>query len=200
MSWVDVDYDVEKWLWMPTSWGEGREFPDHRDWARTYAEAAWTLADVEPGDEDEVNNLALTLAVLAEEIPGRFPDQEVYLYLPDPRRMPLPLYVQLIPSEGARDARLREIVRADDDEAVEKPIVDLFATEHLGEGMRSLRYFIEPDEGALACSLNYAWRLQEHPYDLRLWTSTGDLGRLSVSLDDFDGLARSIRVRRREDT
>jgi hypothetical protein len=194
MSWIEVDYNVEKWLWMPTSWQDG-PFTDHREWARQYAEAVWALADVETGDQDEIDNLALTLTMLAEDVPARFPGQDAYLYLPDPRRMPLPLYVQAFPAEGDGGRRLGEIVRAGDTEAVEPPIVEAFTTELLGDGVRSLRYFTEPDEGTLGCSVNYAWRVEEHGLDLRLWSVTGDLGRLAGALDDFDELARTVRVR-----
>lgn len=203
MSWIDVDYDVDTWLWMPTQWGDGQEFADHRDWARVCAEALWEVTEAEP-EESEVDNLALTLAALAERIPAAFEGREgwdprrlnsVYVYLPDVRRRPLPLYVETWPVEGPRDVRLAEFVREGDREAVEKPLVDAFATEHLGEGLRSLRYFTEPAEHALGCSLNYAWRIPEHGFDLRLWTSTGDLGDVFAAMDDFDALARSIVVR-----
>ncbi|GAB2619772.1 hypothetical protein GCM10027168_59900 [Streptomyces capparidis] len=200
MSWIDVDYDEDKWLWMPTSWGRDEPFDSPKDWARVYADALWELQEEEPADEVVVEDLERALAMLAERITEALPRKtpylnSVYCYVPDPRRLPLPLYVQVWPIEGTREQRLREIVRADDDEAVEKPIVEPFPTEHLGDGLRAVRYFTDPAEGELACSLNYAWRLEEHGFDLHLWSVTGHLGWLAVAMDDFDDLARTVRVR-----
>ncbi|KRV50882.1 hypothetical protein AQ490_13090 [Wenjunlia vitaminophila] len=199
MSWIDVDYDVDTFLWMPTSFEEEAGFSGPEEWGRLFAEALWDLQEEGPELDEQVDSLAASLTNFAEQIPAAFPGQAVYLHVPDPRQMPMPVYVDSWPAEGDRTERLREIVRADDTEAVEKPMVDEFETEHLGRGLRSLRYFTEPQEGALCCSVNYAWRVPEHGIDVRVWSVSGDLGRVAMALDDIDALTRSIRVRADDD-
>lgn len=100
-----------------------------------------------------------------------------------------------------RDAALRELTGTDDPEAVAPPVVQSFATEHLGEGLRTLRYCPfdpgpdhPPAPGAIYAALNHAWRVDECDTDVRLFTSCPDLARLIQIVDDVDTLARGIRL------
>lgn len=84
---------------------------------------------------------------------------------------------------------------------MEPPIIEAFATEHLGEGLRTLRYCSfdpgpdhPPSPGALYATLGYAWRVDEHDTDVRLFSSCPDLARLIQIIDDVDFLARGIRI------
>ncbi|MFW6724117.1 hypothetical protein ACHZ98_29005 [Streptomyces sp. MAR4 CNY-716] len=86
-----------------------------------------------------------------------------------------------------------------DDEAVEPPIVELFRHPHPGNGLRAVRYFTDPDDGTLGCSLNFAFRSQPHGVDVLVRAISGDVGRLAAAAQDMDELALAVRVRRDED-
>lgn len=195
MSWIDVDYDVDKWLWVPGAFGRGEKYSRPKKWARAYAQALWELDEAGPDHDDQVKELALVLELFAKRQPTSSPGQQTYLYVPDPRRMPIPLYVQPLRWAEGEEPTLRELVRADEPDAVEKPVVDVFATEHLGEGLRTLRYFTDPGDNSLQCALTYGWQLREHDFDLRLYTVNGAVGEMAVAAEDFDELARSVRIR-----
>ncbi len=165
---AEVEYDYGVWIELPFTWGEDT-WPDHREWARQLAEASWRDSDLTPGEFD-VDNLALTLAMFAEKLqPGELPAHHVYLHLPDPRMMPLQVGLGVC--------------------------VEEFSTPHLGSGLRTLRYCpLDPGTGALYAALDYAWRVEEHGTDVRLFASCPDIGRLLQTIDDIDELARGIRV------
>jgi hypothetical protein len=191
---AEVDFDHGVWIELPFVWGEDT-WPDHRDWARELAEASWQDSGLTPGEFD-VDNLALTLAMFAEKLPpGELPAHHVYLHLPDPGMMPLQVGLGVWDAEGEREAALRHLAGADDPDAVEPPIVEEFSTPHLGSGLRILRYCpLDPGTGALYAALDYAWRVEEHATDVRLFASCPDVGRLLQAIDDIDELARGIRV------
>ena len=199
-GWPEVDYDPATWIELPRIWCE-QTWPDHRAWARDIAEGCWGDSGLVPG-EHEVDNLALTLAMFVErERPEEMPNQDIFFHLPDPRLMPLQVYLDVWDVEGERDAMLRELTWADDPGAVEPPITEAFATEHLGEGLRTLRYCPfdpgpdhPPAPRALYATLSYAWRVDEHDTDVRLFSSCPDLARLIQIVDDVDSLARGIRI------
>ncbi|MGH3708618.1 MAG: hypothetical protein ACRDRQ_11050 [Pseudonocardiaceae bacterium] len=167
------------------------------------AEECWDGSGLVPG-EHEVDNLALTLAMFVERVrpePEEEPNLDIFFHLPDPRLMPLQVYLEVWDVEGERDTTLRELTWADDPEAVEPPVVEAFATKHLGEGLRTLRYCPfdpgpdqPPAPGALYATLSYAWRVDEHDTDVRLFSSCPDLARLIQIVDDVDSLARRIRI------
>lgn len=199
-GWAEIDYDPAVWIELPRIWCE-ETWPDHRTWARDVAKEFWLASGLVP-EEHAVDNLALTLAMYAEKLQsGELPAQDFFLHLPDPRMMPLQVCLGVWDAEGERDATLRELTGADDPEAVEPPVVESFATEHLGEGLRTLRYCPfdpgpdhPPAPGALYAALNYAWRVDEYDTDVRLFTSCPDLTRLVQIIDDVDALARGIRI------
>jgi hypothetical protein len=193
MSWIHIDYDTTKWIWVPHHW-QGLPWPDARTWADEVALAWWTLADVELVHEDQVSLFAAALRDYAVKAPSLFPGQSVYLYAPDPRRVPIPLAVMNLASTGDRSESLRELVREGDGEAVELPVVDLMKSPYLGNGLRSMRYFTVPEDGTLACSLNYAWRYEPQGTDVLLRAITTDVGRMSAFMDDFDEIALTARV------
>lgn len=195
-----VEHDPAVWLRVPPFWGE-QNWPDHRAWARDVAEACWGDFGLDPG-EGEVDNLALALAAYAEKLQsGELPAQDFYLHLPDPRMVPLAVNLGVWDAEGEQETALRALSNADDPEAIEPPIVETFSTEHLGEGLRTLRYCpFEPrpdrprEPGALYASLNYAWRVEEYESDVRLFSSSPDIGRLIQVINEIDELACGIHL------
>jgi len=199
-GWPETDYDPAVWIELPRIWCEDT-WPDHQVWARDIAEACWGDSGMTPG-EGELDNLALTLAMFAQRLQsGELPAEDFFLHLPDPRMMPLQVCLGAWDATGERDAALLELTGVEDPDAVEAPIVEVFTTEHLGKGLRTLRYCpfdpgpdAPPAPGALYASLNYAWRVDEHNTDIWLFTSCPDLARLIQSIDDIDTLARGIRI------
>ncbi|WP_407564838.1 hypothetical protein [Streptomyces sp. 184] len=199
MSWIEVDYDDAKWLWVPQQW-EGMPWSGPAEWAEAFAEAWWLLVDVDPGgDEEEVARLRDALLEYATRAGTVFPGQDLYLYMPDPRQAPVPLAVWGLATSGDRNDRLRELVRSMDPEAVEAPIVELFRHPHLGNGLRAMRYFTDPGDGTLGSSLNYAFRSEPHGVDVLVRAISADVGRLAAAAQDMDELALAVRVRRDED-
>jgi hypothetical protein len=193
-GWVRIGY--EKTLWIPCL----PAFPEGYDcgrWASEFAQGWWDNSGQQYGPQD-VERLTALLAEIHEGTFGHIPCHLAFIHLPDPRLMPLPIFVGIWESRGERDAQLRMLASADDPEAVELPIVEEFATDRLGVGLRTLRY-LQMDEGELYGSLSYAFRVERYETDLRLWTSAEDLGRLQRAIPDIDDFARAITVIAREE-
>ncbi|WAU79081.1 hypothetical protein O1Q96_04525 [Streptomyces sp. Qhu-G9] len=187
MIFLETDSDPTEWLLMPLRWDSTDE---RQDWAQKNAEMLWRLREKRP-KRREIRALAKRLDMLAEGIPGRVPAHQVFLYAPDPRRIPLAFFALSVPAEGDRTTQLREAVQADRDSPVRPTEVDTFTTERLGEGLRSLRYW-GSREGALMMSLNFAWRSEEFGVDLSVRTVADDPGWLAAHLDEADVFARSL--------
>ncbi|MEU2538257.1 hypothetical protein [Streptomyces iakyrus] len=201
MSWLDIEYDLDVWLEIPPRWTIGATEPWEDDDERTPQEWATETAALwwEEHEEDpvagEVALLADTLAACVEQYPKMFPGFEVLLYLPSPTALPLPVFVTEFPSEGEKDSELRRVTLADDDGAVEPPIVEEFETESLGTGVRVLRYSVDSESNAVVSSLRYAWRSEEHGKDVVVITGSPAPSQVLRSLDDIDELAHSIVLR-----
>jgi hypothetical protein len=192
MSWIEVDFDPAVWVEMPSEWTDDT-WPDYRDWAWEAAKAVWADSGQAPG-EYGIDQLALAFVMLAER-EDKALSSLTYLHVPSPTDIPLPVGLKVFERAGEREAALRVMANADDPEAVEPPIVEEFATESLGTGLRTLRYLTLPEQpDTLVGALNYAWRVDEVDTDIRLWTSCPDLSRLIGAIDDIDTLARGIRV------
>ncbi|QQM42692.1 hypothetical protein [Streptomyces liliifuscus] len=187
MIFLETDSDPTEWLLMPLRWDSVDE---RQNWAQKNADMLWRLRETRP-KRREIRALAKRLDMLAEGIPGRVPAHQVFLYAPDPRRIPLAFFALTVPSEGDRTRQLREAVQADLDSAVRPTEVDTFTTERLGDGLRSLRYW-GSREGALMMSLNLAWRLEDFGVDLSVRTVADDPGWLAAHLDEVDTFARSL--------
>ncbi|WP_328495769.1 hypothetical protein OHS59_25815 [Streptomyces sp. NBC_00414] len=187
MIFLETDSDPTEWLLMPLKWDSVDE---RQDWAQKNADMLWRLREKRP-KRREIRALAKRLDMLAEGIPGRVPAHQVFLYAKDPRRVPLAFYALTVPAEGDRVTQLREAVQADRDSPVRPTEVDMFTTERLGDGLRSLRYW-GSREGALMMSLNFAWRSEEFGVDLSVRTVADDPGWLAAHLDEVDVFARSL--------
>ncbi|MBT2399775.1 hypothetical protein [Streptomyces sp. ISL-100] len=205
MSWLNIDYDSDTWLKIPGRWtdvynedDDGVPTDDDQqtpaEWAAETAQDCWDDSGIDSG-ETGVAFLAETLQACVEKYPQAFPGYDIVLHLPDPRAMPLPVYVTDFPIEGDREPALRLLAMADDKEAVEPPIVEEFTTEDLGQGLRVLRYFTMPNSTDLLIGLRYAWRSEKFDRDLVMITASPAPGRVLSALEDIDDLARSIRLR-----
>ncbi|MFJ7331716.1 hypothetical protein ACIQUU_00455 [Streptomyces sp. NPDC101116] len=201
MSWLDIEYDLDVWLEIPPRWTIGATEPWEDDDRRTPLEWAAETAEVwwEEHEEDPVTGqvelLTDTLAACVEQYPKMFPGFEVLLYLPSPTELPLPVFVSDFPSQGEKTEELRRVTLADDDGAIEPPIIEEFVTEALGTGVRVLRYSVDSESNAVVSSLRYAWRSEEHGRDVVVITGSPAPSQVLRSLDDMDELAHSIVLR-----
>ena len=116
------------------------------------------------------------------------------IHLPNVDVAPLPVCVAVWQAVNDRETQLRELVHAEEPEAVETPLVEPVTTEQLGTGLQSqyLQRFAQGNE--LTGVVNYAWRVEELETDLRVFTACGDLGRFQAAMPDIDELGRNISV------
>ena len=189
MTTVDVQLDTTVWIGVPGEWSE-ETWPDHRDWAREVAETVWAGADPVQGQGPD--HLALGLAMLAESPLLSLEWRRTFLWLPGPTSDLLPVHLEAYAAEGERAESLAELTRADEPGAVEKPVLEPFPSEHLGDGIRVLRYAADPRDGAVVLTLSYAWRAGD--LDVLLWLSTFDTGLALRAMDDVDALARTVHL------
>ena len=187
---VHAEPDLQVWVGMPGQWDDAT-WADPRDWAREVAQTLWADHQPEPGGQG-VDHLALALAMHAQSPLAGAPHRRTWLWLPNPTDEPLPLHLEGYVEQGERGQALRELARADQDGAVEAPVVEPFASTALGTGLRVLRYEVDPDDGAVVLILSYAFRAGG--LDVRLWTSTYDTAAGLRALDDIDALARSLML------
>jgi hypothetical protein len=196
-GWALASYDKRIWVPCPLGLPEGW---DHARWAREFAAAWWGLSGLAYGDT-ELEKLTTLLDYIYESTwgPGAtIPCHLAFIHLPDPRMLPLPVYLAILRSLNPKGEELRRLTRADDPAVIEPPIIEDFTTEHLGQGLRVLRYWHGDDEGEVAAGLGYAWRSEQYETDLRLFTASSDLARLQQAIPDIDELARQITVVPRE--
>jgi hypothetical protein len=122
------------------------------------------------------------------------PGSEVLLYLPNPKMVPLPVWITHVPAEGDMEQALRELTLADDSEAVELPVAEKVSAEVLGEGLRVLRYNTLDDSNELVVGLRYAWRSEEHGRDVVLITGSPAPGQVMSAVDAIAELTHVIRL------
>ncbi|OON75414.1 hypothetical protein [Streptomyces tsukubensis] len=192
MNWPHVDYDADLWMRVPDSW-DGTPWKGPKDWARHMSDACWDDSDLDPSRKDR-KALAETLRQCAERFPQSYPGFDLYLHLPDPRFMPLPVYVASVEADGDREETLRALVTTDDADLVEDPIVEEFTTDLLGTGMRSLRYTRTGEERTIVAGVRYAWRAEKVGCDVVVIAAAPDPRRVLGAMDDLDAFAARIRV------
>lgn len=190
-GWVSIDYDEAVWIPCPPVFPPGI---DRESYAWGIARIKWDAFGGKHGRKpSDVPQLAAMLSEIHKGIYGKIPCHLAFIHLPDPRMMPLVLYVGVWEARGSKDEQLRMLCHADDPEAVEPPVAEEFTTERLGAGLRVIRYRNLPD-GALYAGLGYAWRSEEYETDLLLNTSSEDLARLQGAIPDIEELARVTSV------
>ncbi len=116
------------------------------------------------------------------------------IHLPNVDVMPLPVMLAVWQAVNDRDSQLRMLVRADEPEAVETPLVEPVTTEKPGTGLKS-QYLQRYEKGSdLTAVVNYAWRVEELETDLRVFTACGDLGRPQAAMPAIDELIQAISI------
>lgn len=194
-GWAKVDYDRRKWIpclpYMPDGYDTAR-------WAREFSAAWWSMSGL-PHAESDLARLEAQLAVIRDGAYGHILCHLAFINLPDPRMLPLPVYLAILQASGERDTQLRTLTLVNDPAAVRPPIIEEFSTDRLGSGLRVMRYCAEDpheapesDAPGIYAGLSYAWRSDQFQTDFRLFTACPDLSRLQQAIPDIDELARSI--------
>jgi hypothetical protein len=189
-GWPKIAYDKSIWIPCPDTFN-GRM--TREEWAKTYAGLWWEMSGFKYGKR-QVKGLEKALLELQRGIYATQPCHSVVIHLPNVDVMPLPVCVATWEALGDRDTQLRELVHADEPEAVEAPLVEPFTAEKLGTGLKS-QYLQRFQHGSdLTGVVNYAWRVEDMETDVRVFTACGDLGRLQAAMADIDTLTSTISV------
>lgn len=188
-GWVRISYNQSVWIPVLPSYPDG---DDWRSYSAGVAQEWWQARGLRHTPAD-VLRLSHLLLEAHESTYGRIPCHLAFAHLPDPRQLPLLLYVGIWEAEGDRDEQLRMWCLADDPGAVEPPLAEEFTTSSLGAGLRVMRYR-QHDDGALYAALRYAWRSEEFGTDLVLNATAEDLSRLNRAIGDIEDFARSAQI------
>ena len=187
-GWISVDYLQQIWIPCPPIFPEGFDLDS---WASLYAEEWWSRSGREH-DKREVKLLARTLADIHEYAYEHLAMHRGFIHLPDLGVVPLLVSFGIWEAVGERTAQLRALTHADDPELIQPPVVDEFATERLGPGLKTLSYTRKGE--TVTGHLNYAWRSEEYATALRMFATCPDLGRLQRALPDTERLARGVTI------
>ena len=187
-GWIQVDFNQAIWVPCPPAFAPG---VDREKWAAGYARACWVASGLKHGKR-QISALAQSFAHIHQSAYSTLPCHLALIHVRDPRAVPLLVCFGVWPAESGRQAQIRSLAGADEEGAMEPPIVTEFTTENLGQGLKVMSYFRE--KGTVTASLSYAWRSEEFETAVRLFTACPDLGRLQGALDDLDDLARAITV------
>lgn len=187
-GWVRVDFDQAVWVPCLPVFPSGQ---DRKSWATLYAEQRWEAADVEHGKR-QVNGLRQSLEYLHKMAYSELPCQMALIHLRDPRDVPLLVCFGIWQAEGKREQQLRMLAHADEQDAIEPPVVEACATGKLGAGLKCLCYLREPRGSVVSGCLNYAWRSEQLETAVRMFTSCPDLARLQQAMPDIDALTQVL--------
>lgn len=206
MTWLDIDYEPDLWVEVPSQWtisaGEewyGSDKRTQQEWADEIAQYCWEESNEKEYAAVEVELLSQTLLECVRRYPPMYPGSEVLLYLPSPKAVPLPVWIAHIPAEGEKEKTLRELTLADDAAAIEPPVVENWTTEALGEGLRVLRYHALEEDQELVVGLRYAWRSEGHNRDVVLITGSPAPGQVMSAVDAIADLTHVIELRHEDE-
>jgi hypothetical protein len=178
-------YDRNKWIPAPPVFPV--ELP--RDaWAAEYGRVFSEIPGKRRQDRKAAARLAGVLSDMHDEIYRMLPAQLAFIHMPAPRLSPLPLCLSAWQAGGDRMERLRALTLADAPGAQQPAIVDAFASERLGDG---LRVQCRISDVIMLC---YAFRVDDLATDLRVFAGCPDQERLLRMLPDADELVRNAWV------
>lgn len=193
-GWPRIAYDKEIWIPCPREFGPQMS---RQEWANGFATIWWEASGFKVGKRElkrRIAGLEQALLVLQQGIYETQPCHSAVIYLPNVDVNPIPVMVAAWDAVNDEETQLRMLVHADEPEAVETPLVEPFAAEKLGTGLKSeylQRSKLGPDVTGV---VNYAWRVPELETDVRVFTATPDLGRLQAAMPDIDQLTNTISV------
>ena len=186
-----VETDSETLQWFPTHmrWNSDGE---REEWAELCAAALLSAHEKRP-KRRRIKAVRQQLDSFAQVLTKLTPADQAFLFIPTPDQTPVPAFILMAECEGDRQTTLRSMVQADAESLVRPVEVDPFATERLGEGLRSTRYWSTP-EGQLMATVRYGWRLEQINTDLCFYMVWDDPGKMAVFTDTVDDFVRSLWV------
>jgi hypothetical protein len=187
-GWMAVEYAQNVWIPCPPVFPDGF---DRGSWASLYAGQWWQMSGQKHSGRQE-KLLARTLAEMHEYAYAHLEMHNGLIHLPNLQIVPLLVSFGVWEGVGDRMAQLRVLAHADDPEAIEPPMVDEFATERLGPGLKTLSYTRKG--GTVTGHLSYAWRSEEYATALRVFTGCPDLGRLQRAIPDIEQMAQGVTI------
>jgi hypothetical protein len=184
---LNVDeVDHRCWMPCPLAFPEGT---NAEDWAHQLAEILWK------SDPKRRASAEIEFLYLYDQLYTTTPCHYIYFHMRAPEYRPLPVLLGIWQMQGGRDHQLHVLAGRVTKELIEPPIVEEFWTEHLGSGLKIMRYERDPEsDGGIAGSLGYAWRSEEYETDLQITTASPDLARLQQATPDIDILARALKI------
>jgi hypothetical protein len=187
-GWVQAHGDRRFWIPCPAGFPEGH---DRGSWAQMMARAWWEQSGL-TYTATAVEQLTAMLRRIHEQGYAKVPCHQIWIYLADPAVPPLPVHIGIWKMQGERTERLRSLSGADDTTSTRPPDVTKLATDHLGPGIRAIRYRMR-ESGALAM-VGYAFRCEGFETDIQLSTATRDLRQLGTAISDIEEFIRGITV------
>jgi hypothetical protein len=187
-GWVRAQGDRRFWIPCPAGFPEGH---DRGSWAQMMARAWWEQSGL-AYTATAVEQLAAMLRRIHEQGYAKVACHQIWIYLQDPAVPPLPVHIGIWKMQGDRDERLRSLSGADDTASTRPPDVAELATDHLGTGIRAMRYRMR-ESGALAM-VGYAFRREGFETDVQISTATRDLRQLGTVISHIEEFIRGITV------
>ncbi|MEU0122066.1 hypothetical protein ABZ114_10285 [Streptomyces albidoflavus] len=186
MIFLESGEDHLNWVLLPPTWPNERA---RRAFAKAVAQGMWELSGLEWGRRER-RALAGVVEDFAANLPGTVEADRYFLYVDDPRLVPLPFWAVVVPSEGEADETLRTVAQAHLPSPVRETEVEEISGR-IGAGVRGLRYR-DSGEGTLMVTLTYAWRSEEFGRDVMLRTVCHDPARLASRLDELDAVVAQL--------
>jgi hypothetical protein len=187
-AWVSVHYDQQIWIPCPFIFPKGA---DREVWARLYA-GEWCRRGGLPEGGEEAAALAQVLSDIHKVAYSELPMHNGLIHLPSLTLAPLLVSLGVWELNGDRVTQLRDLAHADDQEAMEPPIVEEFSAERLGTGLKVRAYTRK--RSTVTGHLNYAWRSDELKTALRVFTGSPDLGRLEMAIPDIERMLDRVEL------
>ncbi|MFD4985935.1 hypothetical protein [Streptomyces sp. NPDC058374] len=186
MIFLESGDEHPNWVLLPATWPSERA---RRSFARTVSQGMWELSGLEWG-RHERRALAGAVENFAADLPGTVEADRYFLYVDDPRLVPLPFWAVAVPSEGDAEETLRTVAQAYLPSPVRETEVEA-VSGRIGPGVRGIRYR-GTGEGTLMVTLTYAWRSAEFGRDVMLRTVCHDPARLASRLEELDEVAAGL--------
>jgi hypothetical protein len=184
MTTIRVDFDQDRWLYLPESWPwDGFESLDH--WVTTVCDL---LAPAHQLDAATTTWLGTSLRAIAA---GRPDDESRFIYLAAPDRFLF--FVSVLYNASSDELTLEDLAAVHDPTATRRPDSRPFDSPQLGAGIRSMRYVDAggPDHD-LAAIVQYAWK--SGGMDIIVIAADFNLALVDELLPLLDELALSITV------
>jgi hypothetical protein len=188
-GWVRVDPDPRFWIPCPAAFPAGM---DRESWAAEVAAAWWEQAGLRYSGP-ALTQLAQVFSFTQQHGYTMVPCHQIWIYLRDPARPPLPVHIGIWKAEGERGNRLRELAGADDQAGPRSPDISDVETPGLGSGLRVVRYRMSRDEDLIGV-LGYSFRSTEFDTDLQIFTRSASPRQLTSAFSDIDDFVRGMSV------